>query len=376
MKTVKGKWVFNDFLTEEGFQNQEVNFISNNTIYNRISITQGNAGNAPFATLNYDTLEYNEYAEQYEFIFNSVYNLEDYEEYDKIGWDYDEAYKTIDFGEEEQEVSDEFYAWFIENAKYIGNTIINITENGTTTLATAGTYCDRNIDVNVEVEDSGAEVFAGMAQGTIAGDYTNEEITSLRAGAFFGCNLSNISLPNCTSIGGYSFRNCPNLESVNLPSCVSFTALGSGDDGEFFRDSRIVKSINIPNLTTIENGVRCFNQCRALEEFDAPNLTSVTNTSTMFSYCTSIKKINLPKLGGTTIAANTFPNCYKLETLILGGSELNPLANVNAFNNTGLSVQGGFKIYVPDNLVDAYKTATNWSNFADKIKSIEKDLEE
>ena len=31
------------------------------------------------------------------------------------------------------------------------NTQINITENGTITLATAGKYCDRNVDVNVNV---------------------------------------------------------------------------------------------------------------------------------------------------------------------------------------------------------------------------------
>lgn len=33
----------------------------------------------------------------------------------------------------------------------MANTQIDITANGTTTLATAGKYCDRNIDVNVEV---------------------------------------------------------------------------------------------------------------------------------------------------------------------------------------------------------------------------------
>lgn len=33
----------------------------------------------------------------------------------------------------------------------MANTQINITANGTTTLATAGKYCDRNIDVNVNV---------------------------------------------------------------------------------------------------------------------------------------------------------------------------------------------------------------------------------
>lgn len=37
----------------------------------------------------------------------------------------------------------------------MANTQINITANGTKTLATAGKYCDRNIDVNVSVPNSG-----------------------------------------------------------------------------------------------------------------------------------------------------------------------------------------------------------------------------
>lgn len=37
----------------------------------------------------------------------------------------------------------------------MANTQINITTNGTKTLATAGKYCDRNIDVNVTVPASG-----------------------------------------------------------------------------------------------------------------------------------------------------------------------------------------------------------------------------
>ena len=36
----------------------------------------------------------------------------------------------------------------------MANTQINVSKNGTTTLATAGKYCDRNIDVNVSVAGS------------------------------------------------------------------------------------------------------------------------------------------------------------------------------------------------------------------------------
>lgn len=39
----------------------------------------------------------------------------------------------------------------------MANTQINVTANGTTTLATAGKYCDRNIDVNVNVSGGGVQ---------------------------------------------------------------------------------------------------------------------------------------------------------------------------------------------------------------------------
>jgi protein-tyrosine phosphatase len=46
----------------------------------------------------------------------------------------------------------------------MANTQINITENGTKTLATAGKYCDRNIDINVDVMslDSSVKEFSQM----------------------------------------------------------------------------------------------------------------------------------------------------------------------------------------------------------------------
>lgn len=49
------------------------------------------------------------------------------------------------------------------------NTQINITDNGTTTLATAGKYCDRNVDVNVNVSLPLMEVH----RITIANDLTS-----------------------------------------------------------------------------------------------------------------------------------------------------------------------------------------------------------
>ena len=213
-----------------------------------------------------------------------------------------------------------------------------------------------------------------VIDGTVSGAYASSAVIGLRENAFVMCvNLSAISLPNCTNLGAQAFRGCTALESVNLPNCTSFT--NGISTGYYFDANNKLKTINIPNLTTIETGTRSFGGCYELEEFNAPNLASLTTTTSMFTTCRKLKKLNLPKLGGTTINARTFENCYALEKVILGGSQLNPLDNVSAFSNAGALIENGVNIYVPDDLVDTYKTATNWSNFADKIKPIS-ELEE
>lgn len=39
----------------------------------------------------------------------------------------------------------------------------------------------------------------------------------------------------------------------------------------------------------------------------------------------------------------------------------------DTFSGSGKNVSGGMKIYVPDASVEAYKKATNWSQYADRI---------
>ena len=211
-----------------------------------------------------------------------------------------------------------------------------------------------------------------VLDGTVRGMYESSAVTKLKEYAFLSCpDLSGVSLPNCVSIGISAFRGCAALKSANLPNCVSFI---SNKDGYFFDGASKLQSINVPNLTTIENGVRAFTDCELLEAFDAPNLTSLTNTQSMFAQCRRIKRIHLPKLGEMTIGARTFIYCYWLHTLILGG-QFKALENTNAFQSAGSYSEKGLRIYVPDTLVDTYKTATNWSVYADKIKPMS-ELEE
>lgn len=358
-KTVKGIWTLKDTLTPATFESQDVNFGF------------------------YDT-DHSKYRTGFSIAMNGAYNL-NYYYYRPTSWDsemldvwsagaytYPNPYtptkgwssieaKTIDFGETPQEVSDEFYSWLEENVVLVVDyPQITIMENGTTTLATAGKYCDRNIVVDVDVSDADA-----ILDGSFSGAYESNKVTKLRAYAFYNCaDLASVSLPNCTElIGASHFYGCSNLESVNLPNCTLI-----GGNNTFYYATNL-RTIDLHNVTTIKDASRLCYHCDALEGFNAPNLTSSTNTLRMFDTCSSLKRVCFPKLSGTTISVSTFQMCKDLTTLVLGGSQLNSLDNVNAFIGSGIAKGTGY-IYVPDDLVDAYKTATNWAVYADQIKPI------
>ena len=202
------------------------------------------------------------------------------------------------------------------------------------------------VDYDDEINDS--DILADFMQGKIEGAYESDKITILKLGAFAQCTgLSYVSLPNCVQFSSYrTFFDCNNITAINLPK-----------------------------LETIVDGTYTFGQMRKLQEISLPSLKNVSTFNATFDNCQKVWKISLPKLSGVTIGTNAFNNCYALHTLILGGSTLNPLGNTSAFNGAGAMAGKTLSIYVPDDLVDSYKTAPNWSTMADKIKPIS-ELEE
>ena len=64
------------------------------------------------------------------------------------------------------------------------------------------------------------------------------------------------------------------------------------------------------------------------------------------------------------IMVSMFAYCKLLDTLILrNSSRIVSLGNKNAFTGTPIEKGTGY-IYVPAALIDEYKTATNWTTFA------------
>lgn len=138
----------------------------------------------------------------------------------------------------------------------------------------------------------------------------------------------------------------------------------------------------IPQLNTsnVKNMSNMFNDCLKLTTIPQLNTSKVTNMSYMFAYCQSLVTIDITHMKITSTSnSDSFANyCCSLTKLIIRNMDSIPKLNTYAFNgcyhftgttNATYNPQGlkDGRIYVPDDKVDALKTATNWSTFADII---------
>ena len=144
--------------------------------------------------------------------------------------------------------------------------------------------------------------------------------------------IGSIDLPEVTSIGNYAFYSCSKLTSVEFPNATSI-------------------------------GDYAFHSCSKLTSVEFPNATSVGSNA--FRNCSDLTSISLPK--ATSIGTYAIAWCRNLTTIYVGTetSTVCTLSSTNAFSScTSLT-----NIYVPASLVGSYKSATNWSNYANKIKA-------
>lgn len=223
-----------------------------------------------------------------------------------------------------------------------------------------------------------SELISGNIQ-----EFEDENIINIKEFLFAYClELTKVNLPKCTNVGDYAFYYCTALLNVELPECV--------DVGEYaFQYCTALQNVNIPKCTIIKYAA--FNYCPALESIDLPKCTTVGNFA--FNHCEKLSNVNLPEcvkvgqrsfLGCTVLskiifqkiermAAGAFEECSNLETLIIKndtkvcviGKEL----RTNSLAGTKIESGNGY-IYVPDKLVQQYKTAYGWDEYANQIKPL------
>ena len=87
-----------------------------------------------------------------------------------------------------------------------------------------------------------------------------------------------------------------------------------------------------------------------------------------FDSCSSLTAVDFS--AATSIGDYAFNACSALTTLILRSETMCTLSSTYTFTGTPIKSGTGY-IYVPRALVDSYKTATNWSTYANQFRALE-----
>ena len=227
-------------------------------------------------------------------------------------------------------------------------------------------------------------------------------LTSIRNFAFQGCcALHGINIPEgVTSIGASAFRDCGSLQSITIPESV--TSIG---DNAFNGCANAVFSVNVNNFAPT---AAIFMGCRRLTGnlniiadeiphdafahtgitslFCKANKTTRTTGGGAFYACVELARVELTDI--KEIGSLTFSDCTALSLAIIGDTvtKIGASAFINCTTLARLVVKAATPptlasdtlkgcnkltaIYVPDEAVEAYKAATNWISYADKIQPL------
>ena len=255
---------------------------------------------------------------------------------------------------------------------------------------------------------------------TVTIDGGSFTVKAVVKGGFRYCDFNTITLPKTiTEIREEAFAYCENLESFTFPhgmteiapstfldcrnlTTLFYTGINEGQQVRVLGNSTIKSigdhafdsCINLSNFYCPSSvtyfGESCFQNCRSIAAFYFPsdnmlageNRNLITVESYAFSDCPNLETVDIDdRLGGST-----FNNCPNLKNVYINGnisidntfSSCTSIENITVTATTPQSIvanafplNNNLKIYVPADSVEAYKTAENWSAYANYITAIQ-----
>lgn len=187
--------------------------------------------------------------------------------------------------------------------------------------------------------------------------------------AFEFCNsLVSVQIPNQVTNMGYAFRFCDNLETVNLSDRLTHIKTTS------FMNCPKLQNIHLPqDLVSI--GVDAFRECSNLQSVQIPPRVELIESG-VFGDCNILKII--VSQGMKKLHTNMFEGAFNCKSIILPKSiimiERNSLPphinDVYCFAEEPPIVEyalGIQHLYVPKGVVEKYKAANGWKDYAAKI---------
>ena len=211
-----------------------------------------------------------------------------------------------------------------------------LTLTGGTTVSKA---CDGNPLTYSDISSLVSNDFGSIRSAEVKGCVTSISVESA-GGAFLNASgMTSVTLPSTlTAINSSSFWGCSSLSGVTLPNDLTYI----GNDA--FRECSSLTSITIPDRVQTIGGLAFYNCTGLTSVVIGTGFTGTTNPGHSFQYCSNLQTVMVRATTPPTIDAFFFDST--------------PIANGNG------------TIYVPSASVNAYKTATGWSTYSDRIMAI------
>lgn len=217
------------------------------------------------------------------------------------------------------------------------------------------------------------------------------ECTSVGDNAFYGCsNLKRINLPKCKTVGSSAFVSAmKNVTEIDLSECTTLSTNAFSDTSVTVAN---IDELRLSNVTSIGGSAfQCIPVRKVyldnyetysigalfgfdyVEEAYLPKLKNCGqgafshHATTGGTYTGNLKKVvfgSLTSIGYSSAGAGTngapFYNQRNLRLVDMRNQTAIPTASANVFSS---SKNNMCYIVVPDNLVDDWRVATNWSKY-------------
>lgn len=188
-----------------------------------------------------------------------------------------------------------------------------------------------------------------------------ESVVSIGTNAFYqNKSLSNIQIMGPAKLGASCFavdaRNKYRTDVLEMPEVVEI------GDGAFNNRMLAFTDLDLPKCKTI--GASAFKESWGtygkLATVNAPECETIGASAFYSATCNKVITRNLKTIGSEAFRYSG------VKTFIMAGNQVATLQNANAFSN----INGGTYFYVPLELMGQYKSATNWTTYAEKFLPI------
>ncbi len=260
------------------------------------------------------------------------------------------------------------------------------------------------VSIPATVTDLGQYTFSGCT--CLASLELPEGLAAVPNGTFYGCSaLTAVTLPETVeTLGDFCFSNCSSLSDVNMPS--SLTKIGKAalmgtaleqfvlPQGVTELPAYVLSLTTRLTAVTLHEGTTAIGECAlqgstALKTVTLPASLETVSASA-FAQCLSLETITVPD-GVTALPDKCFYNDMNLRRIIVGSGVTTigtdcfarykttttapRLADVYLTAPTVVSGGGSFideacaqaTLHVPEPLVDAYKSQTDWARFGSVV---------